>query len=492
MNWNTTAAILEHAGPHPGSPAILYRDQTISYDRLRFLVAVMARHLRQAGVQPGQVAGVSMQHHPLQVVCLLALSQVGAVLLPLHMAVPTERRSLAARRFGAAWVISGREEMRLPGLPFISLAQMNFDGRAIPPDFEVFPTQADSPFRIALSSGTSGDPKGVLLTHGMRARRSRHLAEGIVRDDRVMTMDLNFAIGYAPTMAALEAGACVVLPHSFQPADLFRTLVDQQVTRVALSPAQAQAIVDSQPAGTPQCPGLSEFRIVGGRMSPRLLEAVRCRLTPNVHTGYGATELGSVAIATPEMLRAHPDTVGHVRPWVELEIVDESDRPLPRGETGFIRTRSEDQVAGYHLDAERSARQFRDGWFYSGDLGRLDSDGLLYIEGRNDEQMNIGGLKLNPEDVESVLSAHEAVLEACAFPLPGESGEETFAVALVMADAARLPAVQAHARAQLGPLSPKRFFIVESLPRTITGKLRRGELAARFSAVQDNPRTGPA
>lgn len=492
MNWNTTAAIFEHAGSHPGSPAIATQGQTITYERLRFLVAVMARHLRQAGVQPGQVAGVSMAHHPLQVVCMLALSQIGAVLLPLHMAVPTERRLLAARRFGAAWIVSGREEMRLHGLPFISLAGLNFDGHAVPPDFDVFPTQADSPFRIALSSGTSGDPKGVLLSHGMRARRARHLAEDIGRHDRVMTMDLNFAIGYAPAMAALEAGACLVLPHSFLPADLFRTLVDQQVTHVSMSPAQAQVIVDSRPAGAPPCPSLSAFRIVGGRMPSRLLEEVRRKLTPHVYTGYGATELGSVAVATPEILRAHPDTVGSIRPWVELEIVDENDRALPAGTQGFIRTRSEDQVEGYHLDEERTARHFRGGWFYSGDMGWLDHGGLLFIEGRSDDQLNLGGMKLNPEDIENTLTAHAAVQEAGAFLLPDGSGRETFAVAVVMADPARLPEVRAYAQAQLGPLAPKQFLVVESLPRTITGKLRRAELGARFSTPADTQRTGPA
>jgi acyl-coenzyme A synthetase/AMP-(fatty) acid ligase len=325
MAWNTTAAILQHAESHPDSLAIAGHDRTITYGRLRFLVAVMACYLRQSGVKPGQVAAVTIALHPLQLICTLALSQIGAVMLPLHMAVPADRRLLAAQRFGADWVISGRDDMRLPGLPFLSVATVNFDGRAIAPDYEVFPTEAETPLRIALSSGTSGDPKGVLLTHGMRARRGQHLAEGMARDARVMTMDLNFTIGYAPTMAALTAGACLVLPHSFAPADLLQTMVRQRVTHVAMSPAQARdiaSVVVAEPAPAPQCPSLVNLRIVGGSLTPRLHQDLEHKLTPNVFTGYGATELGSVAIATPDMLREHPNTVGLVRPWVELEIVD--------------------------------------------------------------------------------------------------------------------------------------------------------------------------
>lgn len=487
MVWNTTAAILQHAESHPDSLAIAGHDRTITYARLRFLVAVMAGYLRQAGVKPGQVVAVTMALHPLQLICTLALSQIGAVMLPLHRAVPADRRLLAAQRFGARWVISGRDEMRLPGLPFLSVATLNFDGSAVAPDYEAFPTEAETPFRIALSSGTSGDPKGVLLTHGMRARRGRHLAEGMGRDARVMSMDLNFAIGYAPTMAALTAGACLVLPHSFAPGELLQTMIRQQVTHVAMSPAQAReiasAVADSVSA--PQCPSLVNLRIVGGSLTPRLHADLQRKLTPNVFTGYGATELGSIAIATPDMLREHPSTVGLVRPWVELEIVDEHDRVLPAGSVGSIRTRSEDQVSGYYLDEARSRRHFRDGWFYSGDRGRLSADGLLFIEGRNDEVLNVGGLKINPEDTEATLFAHAAVKEAGAFLLRGASGQDTLAVALVLTDPARLPDVQAHARTHLGPLAPKHYFLADALPRTMTGKLRRSELSERYAQATD-------
>lgn len=486
MVWNTTAAILQHAESHPDSLAIAGHDRTITYDRLRFLVAVMAGYLRQGGVKPGQVTAVTMALHPLQLICTLALSQIGAVMLPLHMAVPADRRLLAAQRFGASWVISGRDEMRLPGLSFLSVAGVPFDG-TMRPDFAVFPTNTDTPFRIALSSGTSGDPKGVLLTHGMRARRGCHLAEGMGRDARVMTMDLNFAIGYAPTMAALTAGACLVLPHSFAPGELLQTMVRQQVTHVAMSPAQAREIVSvvAEPAPTPQCPSLVNLRVVGGSLTPRLHEDLQRKLTPNVFTGYGATELGSIAVATPDMLRAHPGTVGLVRPWVELEIVDEHDQPLPAGSVGSIRTRSGDQVSGYYLDEARSRRYFRDGWFYSGDRGRLSAEGVLFIEGRNDEVLNVGGLKINPEDTEATLFAHDAVKEAGAFLLRGVSEQDTLAVALVLTDPARLGDVQAHARKHLGPLAPKHYFLADALPRTITGKLRRSELSERYAQATD-------
>ena len=115
-----------------------------------------------------------------------------------------------------------------------------------------------------------------------------------------------------------------------------------------------------------------------------------------------------------------------------------------------------------------------------------DEEGLLYIEGRVDDQLNVGGLKINPEDIDQVLAAHPSVLEAGAFVLANSEGRELLASALVLRDVAHAEAVRQHAQQKLGPLAPKQYFIVASLPRTITGKLRRAELTAQFSKYEDD------
>ena len=218
-----------------------------------------------------------------------------------------------------------------------------------------------------------------------------------------------------------------------------------------------------------------------------LLDIAKRTLTPNIYVGYGSTEAGYVAEASPDILDRHPQSVGKVCAWAQVEVVDDDGLPMSAGGIGQLRIRTDNQVTGYYLDPVRTARHFREGWYYPGDLGRFDEEGLLYIEGRADDQLNVGGLKVNPEDIDATLAAHEAVIEAGAFVVSEEEGEELLAVAVVLREGSRLPEVERHAKTQLGPLSPVQFFVVPSLPRTMTGKLRRAELTAQFSGLDGRP-----
>lgn len=485
MGFNVAELTSEQARLRSASPAIITPDTLITYGQLSVAVGIVARRLRQHGVAPGQVVGVSMGQNALHVITLLALAQVGAVSLPLHPAVPAERRALAAARFGASCVVSGRDDMALTGLSFLSLAGLSFDGLSMTPDAEMHQVSADTPFRIALSSGTSGDPKGMVLTHGSMMLRINSPDPYYSNLSRTLPMDLNFMLGFRPAFSALAQGSALVMARSMAPEQLLQSIVSHAVTHTYLSPAQAHAIVDLLAVGSAHCPSLICLRIAGGSLSRYLLDELREKITPNVYVRYGSTESGLLTYATPETLARQPSSVGRVCPWAQIEVIDENDAPLPVGSVGTLRMRSEHQVQGYYLDDVRNRQHFRGGWFYPGDLGRFDAEGLLYIEGRADDQLNVGGLKVNPEDIDAVLAAHTGVAEAGAFVLTGEEGQEVLAVALVLRAGAEIGEVRNHARAQLGPLAPIQYFPVSSLPRTVTGKLRRAELSEQFSKHVD-------
>ena len=481
MGLNVAELTSEQARLRSASPAVITHDTLITYGQLSVAVGIVARHLRQHGVAPGQVVGVSMGQNALHVITLLALAQVGAVSLPLHLAVPAERRALAASRFGASCVVSGRDDMALAGLQFISLAGLSFDGLSMTPDTETYPAHGDTPLRIAISSGTSGNPKGMVLTHGLMKLRIDRPDPEYSSLSRTLPMDLNFIVGFRPAFSALAKGGALVMPRSILAEQLLQAIVSHAVTHIYLSPAQAHSVVDLLAAGSVHCPSLVCLRIGGGPLGATLLDEVRERITPNVYVSYGSTESGLLTYATPEILDRHPGSVGRVCPWAEIQVVDENDHPVPTETVGVVRIRSGHQVSGYYLDEVRSQRHFRDGWFYPGDLGGFDEEGLLYIEGRVDEQLNVGGLKMNPEEIEAIISAHSDVAEAGAFVLAGAEGNELLAVAVVLRPDAQLGKIEVHIRAQLGPLAPARYFVVTSLPRTLTGKLRRTDLAAQFS-----------
>jgi acyl-coenzyme A synthetase/AMP-(fatty) acid ligase len=482
MNVNAARVVYEQAEQRPASPAIITDRQVLSYADLRRLVRVVASHLGRRGIEAGQTVGVTMVHRPLHLVVLLALAQLGAVSLPLHPAVPRERRLLAARRFGATTVVSGRSEFALGGLGFVGLHDVSFEAGA-PEETAIHPATEDTPLRILISSGTSGDPKGMVLTHGLMAARNQTTEAGASASSRVLPMDMNFIIGYRPAMSALARGSAVVFPPSLAAGDILKSMVDHRVTHVLFSPMQARAIAAQAAGRRALCPAMACLRLGGGLVPPEVLDSVRGHLSPNVYVIYGSTESGMVTYATPEMLLRQPATAGRVCDWAELEVVGTDDRRLPPGTAGELRMRSKQQVTGYFHDESRNRRHFRDGWFYPGDLGRFDTEGLLYVEGRADDQMNIGGMKVNPEDIERTLSAHPAVVDCGAFAVSEGEGREMLAVALVLNDAAQLESLRAYARERLGPLAPLRFFVASALPRTATGKLRRNELAAEHSTA---------
>jgi acyl-coenzyme A synthetase/AMP-(fatty) acid ligase len=476
MNANIVERVYEHARARPAAPAIVTADGVLTYGQLQNAVLAVARHLRQQGICAGQLVGVSFGHNPLHLIAILALAHVGAVSLPLHIAISPERRALAARRFGAVAVVSGRDDMALPGLPFISLAHLAFDQSA--PREEPFVATVDAPFRLAISSGTSSDPKGMVLTHGMMGLRMvEQVDPGFSLHSRVVPMDLNFIIGFKPAMGALCGGATIVLPRSAAAKHLAEVLVSHVVTHILLSPAQAQGLCDALPVQDVHCPHLVCFRVTGGPMGRGLLQELRQKVTPHVYCIYGSTESGTISIASPEVLDRHPESAGHLYPWVQIEVVDENDAPVGVGSVGNLRVRSRHQVSAYVHDVLRNQQCFRDGWFYSGDRGRLDAHGHLFLVGRADEQLNIGGYKINPQDIEETVCLYSGATEAGAFSLSDSQGHESLAVALKM-DASDWPEdFVDKVRNELGPLAPARYFSVKALPRTLTGKLRRSELS---------------
>jgi len=481
LPFNAVSFLRSHAESKPGHPAIITNEVVVTYRQLWVTVGIVATHLKLNGISPGDVVGISMAQTPLHLMTILALAQIGAVSLPIHPLIPIERRQLAAKRFGAQYVVSAREELRLPGLPFLFLGNLSLDGNTVKPERDFFAADINTPLRIAITSGTSGDPKGILLTHGLTSSRANRPDAELSGLSRTLVIDLNFVVGMRPALSALAKGTTVVIARSMSAEHLLHAIVCHHVTRVNLSPAQVSLITDLFAEEGIHCPSLASLRVVGGSLTENLLDWASRTLTPNVYAGYGSSESSMVSWAAPEMLRRHPGTVGDVCPWATVEVVDELDRTLPPGTVGQLRIRSEDQVSGYFMDEARTQKHFRDGWFYPGDLGYMDAEGLLYIEGRADEQLNLGGFKVNPEDIDATLAAHPAVADVGAFAWGDGDGNELLAVALVLRTTEGLDAIKAHAQEQLGPLAPAHFFVTDRLPRTVTGKLRRGELTALLS-----------
>jgi acyl-CoA synthetase (AMP-forming)/AMP-acid ligase II len=216
------------------------------------------------------------------------------------------------------------------------------------------------------------------------------------------------------------------------------------------------------------------------------------KVTRNLYVRYAATECGAVSMAHPGD-HDEAEAVGAILDGVELEIVDHLGKHLGIGETGQIRLRAAGMATHYLNSPVDSAKRFRDGWFYPGDVGRIREDGSLVIEGRSDDMIILNGLNIFPAEIERVLDRHPAVGCAAALGLPSVIHGQIPVAAVEMKKnvSTTSRALQRFTRAALGLKAPRRILVLESLPRNSQGKVVKRELLAFFRKPQAVQREMP-
>jgi long-chain acyl-CoA synthetase len=224
-----------------------------------------------------------------------------------------------------------------------------------------------------------------------------------------------------------------------------------------------------------------KLRTGGSAIPIDVRRAIEQQVTPLLYVRYASTESGAIAMAGPGE-HDEAETVGRPLPGVDLQIVGPDDRPLPTGETGRIRLRALGMATGYLDGGEQAASRFRDGWFWSGDVGMLRPDGSLIVQGRQDDMMILNGVNIFPAEIERVLERHPAVHVAAALPLPSRvHGQIPVAAVELRADAVAAPTeLQSYAREHLGLRAPRRILVIDRLPRNSQGKIMRREIANLF------------
>jgi acyl-coenzyme A synthetase/AMP-(fatty) acid ligase len=467
----------------PRAAALLHGGQALSHGQLQGLLAGAARGLRGHGIRGGETVGLCMEQTPLHCVALLALLRLGALVVPFSPLLPAAARARLAARHGLDRVLTDHDGGGIAGLPGLRLDRISA-GSADDADLGPLPP-ADAPARLACSSGTTGEPRAVLHSHAALLRRALHTSADWDGTARLLPPRLHLTVAAAAMLGTLCRGGAVVFAAGPQFADLAEAARRHAVTHLILSPAAALALAAILPDGG--LPGLRQLRLVGGAPTPPQLDLLRQRVSPHIHQTYALTELGLLAEAEPALLAAHPGSAGRVRSWARLEVVDEQGRPLPPGASGEIRAIGDPMPQGYYRgDQGDGAARFRDGWFHTGDIGSLSAEGLLRVEGRRDERLNLGGHKLLPQVLEERLLRHPQLRQAAVFSLPGADGAERLAAALVPAQDADPAVLAGLCREVLGLDDPQRLLLLEELPRNELGKVLRGELR-RLAAARRPP-----
>ena len=465
-----TDALRRTALEDPGRPALEVGGTAVSHGELDARAARVGGRLRELGVAPGDrvlVAGASSVG---LVAAYLGILRAGAAMVPADPAsTGAELEHLAADSGAVGALADAGVHERLPSLRFV--ADLAEDPAAAP--LEPAPGAPSDLAMVAHTSGTTGRPKGVPLTHAnvlsslraaMRAWRWR------ADDVLVHALPLSHQHGLSGVQMALLGGSRAVLLERFDAGRLCRAVEGSAATVVFAVPAMYERLLAWD--GLPDA-GLAGVRLwVSGSapLSPALAERVAAALGEVPLERYGSTEAG-LCVSNPIDGPRRPGSVGLALPGLEVALAEADDEILLRGPQVF---------GGYWRDKEATRAAFTaDGWFRTGDVGRIDpGDGTLAITGRLKEMILSGGLNVSPREVELVLEEHDGVRQAAVVGRPSERwGEEVVAFVVPEGGGVEAQALLGHARERLSAHKcPKQVYAVEALPAAATGKVRRADL----------------
>ncbi len=481
---NVADLLTRQALATPHATAVIQGDREFSYAAFEAMVWGLCRHLRDCGLRPGDVVGLQLNDPLLHLAAVLALARSGMISVAIAAAgADTQAGRGILTRTVAAAVIDG-DRRRDWGLP--TRIQLDLDlvsALAADPDETIRTDRPDRLLHYKTSSGTTGAPKIVAATHaGMIASIARETAcVGYPAGERYLTpVSLVFDGPRRRYLACLASGATAVMPPGDGSlASLVDTIDRHDVRHFSCVPIQAYELAAAVAPGRQRFPRMRCLRLSAGPSDASLHRLVRERLTTNVLISYGCTELGPLTVAPPELVASRPQTVGRPMPGIELQIVSAVDRLLPPGAVGLIRIRAEGMPHSYHDDPEATAKFFRNGWFYPGDLGKTNEEGLLFHMGRADGMMIMNGINIYPAEIEQAMMSHPAVRDAVAMPLKQRVANDMPVCAVVLNDDQRVSErdLLVFARGRLGSHSPRRVAILDGIPRNEHGKVQWPALA---------------
>jgi fatty-acyl-CoA synthase len=506
QNW--VNQLERHALMQPGAPALRFLGNTVSWAQLQRRVVALAGALSRRGVGFGDRVIILMLNRVEFVESVLAVNTLGAIAVPVNFRLTPAEIAFLVDDCDARVMITE------PVLAAVATGVRNIrsvlstvlvaDGGGSPPDegllsYEELITEPgdppepvdipnDSPALIMYTSGTTGRPKGAVLTHTNLAGQTMtglytHGAD--VNDVGFIGVPLFHIAGVGNLLTGILLGSPTVLHPlgAFDPGQLLDVLAAEKVTGIFLVPAQWQAVCAAQQAG----PREVRLRVMSWGAAPAsdtlLRQMSETFPGTQILAAFGQTEMSPVTcmLLGEDAIRKR-GSVGKVVPTVAARVVDENMNDVPVGEVGEIVYRAPTLMSGYWNNPEATAEAFAGGWFHSGDLVRMDEEGYVWVVDRKKDMIISGGENIYCAEVENVLASHPGIVEVAVIGRSHEKwGEVPIAVAAVVHDDLRLDDLDEFLTERLARYKhPKGLEIVDALPRNPAGKVLKTELRARY------------
>ncbi|KRA37560.1 acyl-CoA synthetase [Nocardioides sp. Root614] len=493
---NATTSFALAAVRRPKGPALIDERGTLSWQDLQDRSAALAAGLLELTGGPVEVVAILCRNHRGFVDALLANSRLGGSALLLNTGFSGPQLADVLEREGARVILYDEEftdvvadaRSRIDGLVEVlgwtespvPTGVLSIEGLIASSAGQVPPKPATRGRVVLLTSGTTGTPKGARRSGGGADELAGMLEMIPWRggETAVVAAPMFHAWGFGQLVIAATMTCTVVTRRRFDPEATLALVDEHRATALSVVPVMLERIMDL-PAAVLDRYSLGSLRFVsasGSRMRPQSVLAFMDRFGDVVHNSYNATEAGQISVARPEDLRHAPDTAGKPVRGTSLRVIDDAGRDAGVDVVGRILVRGASPFDGYTAGAEKD---FIDGYMVSGDVGRLDADGRLYVVGRDDDMIVSGGENVYPIEVEKVLGAHAAVREVVVIGVDDEAYGQRLAAYVVLSSDVSADDLKAHVRSQLaGYKVPRDVVRLDALPRNASGKIMVRELPA--------------
>ncbi len=503
---------------YPSRTAVVCNDNRFTYAQFADRASRLAGALRQAGIQPGdRVAFLTTNCHRL-LEAYYGVLEAGAVLLPLNFRLAAGELGYVLNDAGASLLFVEKQFLgqlesfrrdipgvrmfcQLDGAPEAPwLAPDNYEdllAAATPHRAEIASIDENALAELFYTSGTSANPKGVMLTHRNVYLHALHVCLAFQIENGAIelhTIPLFHANGWGIAHFLTLLGGKHVMIQRFDPKEVFRLIEKESVHSFSLVPIMATALVNCPERRNYDLCSLRRIVIGGAASSPTLIRQVEEELGCECYSGYGLTETSPALSLSPmkselswegEQRHVGQAMTGYAIPGVEMRVVDHNDDDVPHdGQAiGEIIVRADGVMKGYWREPDASAEALRGGWFHTGDMATLNEDGYFLIVDRKKDIIVSGGENISSLELEKAILAHPAVLEAAVIPVPDKKwGEVPKALVVLKPDAATTESeLIEFCRSRLAHYKcPHSFEFVMSLPKTATGKILKKHLRKEY------------
>jgi len=489
-----------------GDVALTYAGERVRYEELAERIDRLAVALRDRGVAAGDRVAYLGNNHPSFLEALLATTTLGAIFVPLNTRLAPPEIEYALEDSGTTTLFFHTEltDLARSGSWSTGAKRRIVIGGATPvagvEEYEALlgsganehldaPVGLDDPAIILYTSGTTGHPKGAVLTHGNLTWNCFNalVDYGVSSGERVLLISPLFHVA-SLSMGALPVllqGGTVIIHEKFDPQLVLETIESERVTMLAGVPTTFQLLQEHPAWESTDISSLAHLTCGGSTMPERMLAAYEARGL-GFSRGYGMTETAPGATAMPPRMARHKmESSGLTHFFTDVKIVDEHGNELPQGEVGEIWVSGPNVITEYWRRPEATQQAIVNGWFRSGDLGHFDEQGYIYISDRLKDMIISGGENIYSAEVEGIIMELTDISAVALIGVPDDKWGEVPLAIVSLQDRSTLTsdAIVAHLTGRLAKYKiPKRVEFVDELPRTASGKVRKADLRAQYAA----------